>query len=125
VSEGDGRPVHARHVVGVPVCGGAVIGRDQQLVVRDEARGAADKFVVRGEQACFPEPRTKLVVEKLVDALARDGNAEQEEPDEHRQLVGLADPMQVGRQLGRPQQEVVAGREQLLDSFRFIARDAE
>jgi hypothetical protein len=84
VSEGDRRPVHARHVVGVPVCGGAVIGRDQQLVVRDEARGAADKVVVRGEQACFPEPRTKLVVEELVDALARDGNAEQEEPDEHR-----------------------------------------
>ena len=49
------------------------------------------------------------------------GNAEQEEPDEHRQLVGLADAMQVGRQLGRPQQEVVAGREPLLDSFRFCS----
>jgi hypothetical protein len=125
VSEGDGRPVHARHVVGVPVCGDAVIGGDQQLVVRDDARGAAHKVVGRGEQASFREPRTKLVAEELVDALTRDGNAEQEEPDEHRQLIGVADPMHVRRQLTRSQEKVVARGEPLLDSLRLVARDAE
>ena len=62
VSEGDGRPVNARHVVGVLVCGGGVIGCDQQLVVRDDARGAANEVVVRGEQARLCKPCTKLLV---------------------------------------------------------------
>ena len=71
------------------------------------------------------EPRSKLLVDELVDALARDGNAEQEEPDEQRQLVRLAEPAQVGGQLGRPHEQLVPGREPPLDSSPFIARDAE
>jgi hypothetical protein len=125
VGECDRRPVHARHVVGVPVRRGAVIGCDQQLVVRDDARRPANRLVVRDEQRGFGEPFAKLLFDELADALACDGNAEQEEADENRQLVGLAEPSQVRGQLGRSCEELVAGREALLDVLRVVARCAE
>ena len=84
-----------------------------------------DDVVLCGKQAYVREPCKKLVVEELVEALARDRNAEQEEPDEHGQLVRVADPMQVRRQLGRSEQKVIAGGEPLLDSSCLVAREAE
>ena len=125
VGERDRRPVHAGHVVGVPVRGGAVIRCDQQLVVRDDARRAANGAVVVDEQTGLREQCTKLFADELVDAIARDGNAEQEEPDEHGQLVRLAEPAQVGGQLGRPHEQLVPGREPPLDSLRVVTRCAE
>ena len=71
------------------------------------------------------KPVAKLRVDELVETLARDGNAEQEEPDEQRQLVRVAEPSQVRGQLRRPREELVAGREPLLDLRRFVARGAE
>jgi hypothetical protein len=112
-------------VVGVPVRRGAVIGCDQELVVGNDARCTANHVVVRDEQHVFGEPTPKLLADELVDALARDGNAEQEEAHQHRELVGLAEPSQVCGQLGRPCEELVAGCETLLDVLRVVARCAE
>jgi hypothetical protein len=89
--------------------------------VRDDARRAANRAFVGDEQPGLREQCLKLLVDELVDAIARDGNAEQEEPDEQRQLVRLAEPAQVGGQLGRPHEELVPGREPPLDSFRVVA----
>ncbi len=50
VRERDGRTVHARHVICIGLCPTRVVGRDQQLVVRDEARRAVDDFAVLDEQ---------------------------------------------------------------------------
>jgi hypothetical protein len=100
-----------------------MIGRDQQLVVRDEPGGAVNGVSVVDEQSGSREPGAQLVVHELVDALACDGNAEQEEPEKHGELVDVAESSQVGRQLGRPREELVAGREPLLDSVRLVARE--
>ena len=54
-----------------------------------------------------------------------DGNAEQEEPQQHGQLVRVAEPPQVRRQLGRTREELVARREPLLDPGGLVARDAQ
>ena len=105
----------------MPVRGGAVIGRDQQLVVRDDARRAANDVVVGDEQSGLREQCAKLLVEQLVDAIARDGNAEQEEPHKDGELVRFAEPAQVGGQLGRAHEQLVAGREPPLDSLRVVA----
>ena len=101
--------MHAGDVVGVAV-GGRVIGRDQQLVVRNDARRAANGLALVDEQAGCARRARKLRVDELVEPLARDGHAEQEEPDEHGELVGVAEPSQVRGQLRRPGEEVVAGR---------------
>ena len=115
--------MHARHVVRVSFRCGRMIGRDQQLVVRDEPGGAVNDVSVVDEQSGSCESGAQLVVDELVEALACNGNAEQEEPEKHGQLVGVAEPSQVGRQLGRPREELVAGREPLLDSVRLVARE--
>ena len=61
-------------------------------------RGAAnDAFVVDEQSGSRESCLRSLLVDELVDALARDGNAEQEEPESTRQLVGVAEPSQVGR----------------------------
>ena len=117
--------MHAGHVVRVPVRGGAVIRRDQKLVVRDDAGRPANRAFVGNEQPGLRDQCSKLLVDELVDAIARDGYAEQEEPDEQRQLVRLAEAAQVGGQLGRPHEKLVPGREPPLDSFRVIARSSE
>jgi hypothetical protein len=101
---------------------GRVIGRDQQLVVRDEPGGAMKCLPVVDKQSGSRESGAQLVGDELVDTLACDWNAEQEEAEKHGQLVGIAEPSQVGRQLGRPREELVAGREPLLDSVRLVAR---
>ena len=51
-----------------------------------------------------------------------DGNAEQEESEKHGQLVRVAEPSQVRRQLRRAREELVAGRKPLLDPVRLVAR---
>ena len=124
VRERDRRPVHARDVVGVAVRR-RVIGRDQQLVVRNDARGSANGLAVVDEQTGAGKAVAKLRVDELVEPLARDGHAEQEEPDEQRELVGVAEPSQVRGQLRRPGEEVVAGRKPLLDSLRVVSRVSE
>ena len=96
-------------------------------VAHDGHRGLADAVVkaldgVVLPRAERPDEPGRL---ELVEALARDRNAEQEEPDEHGQLVRVADPMQVRRQLGRSEQKVIAGGEPLLDSSCLVAREAE
>jgi hypothetical protein len=67
----------------------------------------------------------KLRADELVETLARDGNAEQEEPDEQRRLVGVADPSQVGRQLRRSCEELVACRKPPLYLRRLVTRGPE
>jgi hypothetical protein len=77
-----------------------VVGRDQQLVVRDQPRRPVDDVAVVDEQAGAGDQRTKLLAYELVDPIARDRHAEEEESQQHRELVGGAEPPQVGRQLG-------------------------
>jgi hypothetical protein len=125
VGESDRRAVHARHVVHVSFRCGRMIGSDQQLVVRDEPGGAMKCLPVVDKQSGSHESGAQLVGDELLDALACDGNAEQEEPEKHGQLVGIAEPSQVGRQLGRPREELVARREPLLDSARLVAREPQ
>ena len=114
--------MHARHVVGVRLSATCVIGRDQQLIVRDEARGSVDELGVLHQQPRSREARPQLRAHELVEAGARDGDTEQEEPEKHGQLVCVAEPSQIRRQLRRARQEVVAGREPLLDPLRLVAR---
>jgi len=82
-------------------------------------------FPIIDKQSGSRESGAQLVGDELLDALARDGNAEQEEPEKHGQFVGVAEPSQVGRQLGRSRKELVAGREPLLDSVRLVAREPQ
>ena len=100
VRESDGRAVDARDVVGVRFRGAGVIGRDEQLVVRNDAHSAVDDLCVPDEKPSRREPSQQLVVYELVDARTCHGDAEQEEPEQHRQLVRVSDPPQVRRQLG-------------------------
>ena len=125
VGEGDGRAMHARHVVGVRFWRARVIGRDQQLVVRDEAGRPVDDVGVLDEKPGSGEARLQLRAPTSSSTRARDGNAEQEEPEQHGELVRVAEPPQVRRQLGRAREELVAGREPLLDPVRLVAGDPQ
>ena len=120
VGECDGRAVHARHVVGVRFCCARMVGRDQQLVVRDESRRPMDDLSVVDEKPGSREARPQLRADEIVESRARDGDAEQEEPQQHGQLVRIAEPPQVRRQLGRAREELVARREPLLDALRLV-----
>jgi hypothetical protein len=119
------RPVNTRHVIGVSFGGRGRIGGDQQLVVRHEARGAVDDIVLVEEQSGARETRSKLRTDEFVDACPRDGNSEQKEPEQHGQLVTLAEPPQVRGQLGRPREQLVARSEPLLDARRLVAGAAQ
>jgi hypothetical protein len=110
-------------MVGVRLCGARMIGRDQQLVVRDEARRPVDDLGILDEKLGSRKARLQLCAHELIDARTRDRNAKQEESEKHGQLVRVAEPSQVGRQLGRTREELVAGSEPLLDSVRLVARD--
>jgi hypothetical protein len=115
--------MHAWHMVGVGFCSARMIGRDQQLVVRDEARRPVDDLGVLDEKLGSREARLQLRAHELIEACARDGNAKQEESEKHGQLVRVAESSQVGRQLGRAREELVAGCEPLLDSVWLVACD--
>ncbi len=117
--------MNTRHVIGVSFGGRGLIGGDQQLVVRHEARGAVDDIVLVHEQPGARETRSKLRTDQLVDACPRHGNAEQKEPEQHGQLVAVAEPPQVRGQLGRPREQLVARCEPLLDARRLVAGGAQ
>ena len=68
------------------------------------------------------EAVAQLHAQQPLDALTDDGDAEEEEAEQHGQPIGVAEPPQVGRQLGRACEQVVAGREALLDPVRLVAR---
>ena len=93
--------------------------------MRDEARGAPNVATVDDEQPGSREPSAKLRARELVETVARDGNAEQEEPDEQCRLVRVADSSQVRGQLGRPREELVARREPPLDSLGLVPGGVE
>jgi hypothetical protein len=83
VSESDGRAVHAGHMVGVGFRRARIIGRDQQLVVRDEARGPVHDLGVLDEKPGSREARPQLRAHELIEAQVCNGNAEQEESQKH------------------------------------------
>ena len=114
--------MHARDMVGVRFCRTRVVGRDQQFVVRDESRRPVHDVGVVHEQPGSREVRLQLRAHELVESRACDGNTEQEESEQHGQLIRFAEPSQIGRQLGRAGEELVPGREPLLDSVRLVAR---
>ena len=122
VGEGDGRSVHAGDVIRVGLRGAGVVGGDQELVVRDEARGPVDDVPVADEEAGGREMLPQLAADVRLDLRTGDGDPEQEEPKQHGELVRVAEPSQVRRQLGRARQELVAGREPLLDPRRLVPR---
>jgi hypothetical protein len=99
VGERDRRAVDSGHVVGVPFRAAGMVGRDQELVVRDESGGAVDDLGVLREQARTRDVRPQLGPDELVEACACDGHPEEEEPEQYGQLVGVAEPSQVRRQL--------------------------
>ena len=122
VSEGDGRAVDTRNVVGVSLRRRRVVGRDQQLVVRDEARRAVDDVAVVDEEARALEALSQRAAEVPFDPSTVDRDAQQQQPEQHGELVRVAEPTQVGRQLGRPREELVAGTQAFLDPRRRISR---
>jgi hypothetical protein len=105
--------------VGVGAAG--VVGGDQQLVVRDESRRAVDVFALGDEQARALEQLDQPRIDELVEPCTTDGDAEQEEPQQQRQRVGVAQSAQIARQLGRSREQLVPGREPLLDRGRLVA----
>ena len=122
MGERNRRTVDARYVVGVCLRGARMIGCDQQLVVRDESRGAVHDRGLVDEQPRLREALLQLRAHQPIDTLARDGNAEQEEAKQHGELVRVAEAAEVRRQLGRACQELVLGRQALLDPARRVAR---
>jgi hypothetical protein len=76
---------------------------------------------VPGAGEALPE----LDPDEVSEAGSVDGDAEQEEPEEHGELVRVAQPSQVRRQLGRPREELVARREAFLDALRLVAGGPE
>jgi hypothetical protein len=109
-------------MVGVCLRRARMIGRDQQLVVRDEACRPVHDLGVVDEKPSSREARSELRAHELIEAQVGDRNAEQKESEKHGQLVLVAEPSQVRRQLRRAREEVIAGREPLLDPVRLIAR---
>jgi hypothetical protein len=87
VCERDRRSVHAWDVIGMAFRERRMIRCDQQLVVRDDARGAVNDVSVLDEQARCPEALAKSPLEQRLEARAPDRDAEQEEPDEHGEPV--------------------------------------
>jgi hypothetical protein len=75
------------------------------------------------KQAGSHEVHLQLPAHELLEPRAGDGNTEQEESEQHGQLIRVAEPSEVGRQLGRAGEELVPGCEPLLDSVRFVAGD--
>jgi len=93
--------------------------------ITNDARGTADGVALVDEQSTPREPGAKVSADELVETLACDGNAEQEEPDEQRRLVRVAESPEVRGQLRRSREELVARREPPLDLRGFVARRAE
>ncbi len=71
------------------------------------------------------EVRPQPASDELLEAGPRDGDAEEEEPDEDGQLVRVAESAEVGGQLGRAREQVILGPEPFLDSRGLVARRAE
>jgi hypothetical protein len=117
--------VDARHVVRVLLGPAGVVGRDQQLVMGDEPRRGVDKRAVHHEQARTVEVRLQPAPDELLEAGSRDGYAEEEEPEEDGQFVRVAEPAEVGGQLGRAREQVILGPEPALDSLGLVARGAQ
>jgi hypothetical protein len=65
--------------------------------------------------------RTQALPHELVETRALDADAEHEEAEEYRELVAVAEPPQVRRQLGRAREQLVARAEARLDPFRPVA----
>jgi hypothetical protein len=63
--------------------------------------------------------------DQLVHPSALDGDSQQEEPEQDGELVRLAQPPEIGGQLRRARQELVGGRQTLLDSRRLVPGDPE
>jgi hypothetical protein len=80
-----------------------------------------NEIAVLHEESRAGEHRTKAGLHELVHARPCDRHAEEEEPQEHRELVRLAEAAQVGRQLRRPCQQLLAGRQPLLDPVAVVA----
>ena len=80
-----------------------------------------DDLSVLDEKPGSREARLQLRADEIVESRACHGDAEQEEPQQHGQLVRIAQPPQVRRQLGRAREELVARREPLLDALRLVA----
>ena len=93
--------------------------------MRNDARCPANGIALVDEEPGLREACTKVRADELVETLARDGNAEQEEPDEQRRLVRVADPAQVRGQLRRSREKLLAGREAPLDLRGFVTRGPE
>jgi len=125
VGKRHGGAVHAGDVVRVPFGRARVVGRDQQLVVRHEPRRAVDDLVVLHEQPGCPKEGPKRRAHELVEARACDRDAEQEESKQDGQLVCVTQSSQVGRQLRRASEELVAGGEPFLDLQRLVARESQ
>ena len=84
-----------------------------------------DEVAVPHEQGHAGERRTKPCVHELVHARPCNRHAEEKEPQEHRELVRVAEPAQIGRQLRRPRQQLLSGREPLLDPVAVVAGGTE
>jgi hypothetical protein len=113
--------VDARHVVGVLLHSSRLVGRDQELVVRHDPRRPVDEIAVLHEQGRARERRAEPFVHELVQARPFHRHAEEEEPQEHRELVRVAEPAQVGRQLRRPRQQLLSGGQPFLDPLAVVA----
>ena len=102
-----------------------MIRRDQKLVVRDEPRAAVDVVAVDDEQSRGPEVLLELPAHEFTEARPPYGDAEQEKPDKDGQLVGIAEPAEVRRQLGRAREKLVARRKPFLDSVGLVTGDLQ
>ena len=89
--------------------------------MRDEARRAVDDVAVVDEKAGVLEAPPEPAADEPVDARTVDRDAEQQQPQQHRELVRVAEPTQVGRQLAATGEELVARAEPFLDPRRGVS----
>ena len=68
--------------------------------MRNEARSPVNDLRVPDEKPGTRETPQQLVIDEFVDSRTRHGHAEQEEPEQYRQHVRVAEAPQVRRELG-------------------------
>ena len=89
--------------------------------MRDEARRAVDDVAVVDEEARAFEALSQRAADVPLDARTIDWHAQQQQPEQHGELVRVAEPTQIRRQLGGSGKKLIAGTQAFLDPRRGVS----
>ena len=111
----DRRPVHAGDVIRVRRAAAAWSDAISSSSCGTSRAAPCTSVAGVDEQPGPREPRAQLRPDERLDPRPLDRHAEEEQPQQHGELVRVAEPPQVRRQLGRPREQLVGRREPFLD----------